>query len=160
MTPHGENMVGERIQAELDRLDMTQDDLAEAIGVAQQTVSKWINGVAEPRTKNLRAMEDVFDIDKGALNRIGDTPTGGATELLAELSALLDVMEGMLPDDVPGALGLLPALRHVVDKGRRAATVETDGEHVEALIERVQSLLEGLPTAAVPTQPFHGGERT
>lgn len=51
---------------------MTQEFVAEAVGVSRQAVSKWESGVSDPSTTNLMALAKLF----------GVTPE----ELLKELS--------------------------------------------------------------------------
>lgn len=41
---------------------LTQEQLAEKIGVSRQAVSKWENGLATPELENLRALCTVFQI--------------------------------------------------------------------------------------------------
>ena len=42
---------------------MTQEFVAEALGVSRQAVSKWESGAAEPSTANLLALAKLFDTD-------------------------------------------------------------------------------------------------
>ena len=41
---------------------MTQEFVAEAIGVSRQAVSKWESGKSDPSTTNLLALADLFGI--------------------------------------------------------------------------------------------------
>lgn len=41
---------------------LTQADLAEKLGVSQQTVSAWVKGVANPTADRMRRLEDEFGI--------------------------------------------------------------------------------------------------
>ena len=41
---------------------MTQEFVAEAIGVSRQAVSKWENGVSDPSTSNLLELAKLFQI--------------------------------------------------------------------------------------------------
>ncbi len=41
---------------------MTQEFVAEAIGVSRQAVSKWENGTSDPSTSNLIALAKLFDL--------------------------------------------------------------------------------------------------
>lgn len=41
---------------------MTQEFVAEAIGVSRQAVSKWENGSSDPSTSNLIALAKLFDV--------------------------------------------------------------------------------------------------
>ena len=41
---------------------MTQEFIAETIGVSRQAVSKWENGVSDPSTSNLLALAKIYDV--------------------------------------------------------------------------------------------------
>lgn len=42
---------------------ISQGDLAKAIGVSRQCVSKWELGINEPKVDKLESIAEVFDID-------------------------------------------------------------------------------------------------
>ena len=44
------------------RCKMTQEFVAEAIGVSRQSVSKWENGSADPSTSNLIALANLYGV--------------------------------------------------------------------------------------------------
>lgn len=44
------------------RYNMTQEFVAEQLGVSRQAVSKWESGKAEPSTANLLALAKLYDI--------------------------------------------------------------------------------------------------
>ena len=46
---------------------MTQEFVAEAIGVSRQAVSKWESGVSDPSTSNLIALARLFQVDPETL---------------------------------------------------------------------------------------------
>lgn len=48
---------------------MTQEQVAEAVGVSRQAVSKWENGTAEPSTSNLLALARLYGVDLNELLR-------------------------------------------------------------------------------------------
>ena len=48
--------LSENIRALRRRHGLTQEQLAEALGVSRQTVSKWENGTATPELEKLRAL--------------------------------------------------------------------------------------------------------
>ena len=54
--------LGETFKAQRTRCKMTQEFVAEKIGVSRQAVSKWENGSSDPSTTNLLALADLFDI--------------------------------------------------------------------------------------------------
>ena len=54
--------LGEALKAHRTRCKMTQEFVAEAIGVSRQAVSKWESGVSDPSTSNLIALAKLFGI--------------------------------------------------------------------------------------------------
>ena len=42
--------------------NLTQEQLAEALGISCQAVSKWENGVSDPSTSNLIALAKLFGL--------------------------------------------------------------------------------------------------
>jgi transcriptional regulator with XRE-family HTH domain len=58
---------------------LTQAELAEKLGVSQQTVSAWVNGVANPTTDRMRRLEDEFGIPMRSWAEMpGDGPKDAA----------------------------------------------------------------------------------
>ena len=62
--------IGQVIKNHRVRCNMTQEFLADRLGVSRQAVSKWESGASAPSTTNLMALAKVFD--------------GSAEELLKE----------------------------------------------------------------------------
>ena len=54
--------LGETIRTHRLRCQMTQEIVAEAIGVSRQAVSKWESGASDPSTSNLVALAKLFSI--------------------------------------------------------------------------------------------------
>ena len=54
--------LGEVIKQHREECKMTQEFVAEAIGVSRQAVSKWENGTSDPSTSNLIAIAKLFHI--------------------------------------------------------------------------------------------------
>ncbi len=54
--------LGEVIKAHRTRCKMTQEFVAEHLGVSRQAVSKWENGTSDPSTSNLLALSKLFGI--------------------------------------------------------------------------------------------------
>ncbi len=54
--------LGESIKEYRVERKMTQEFLAEHLGVSRQAVSKWENGTADPSTSNLLALAKLFGI--------------------------------------------------------------------------------------------------
>ena len=59
--------LGEALKAHRQQSGMTQEYVAEALGVSRQAVSKWENGSAEPSTSNLLALAKLYGVDPGDL---------------------------------------------------------------------------------------------
>ena len=53
-------MLAERIYSLRKERGLSQERLAEAVGVSRQTVSKWERGAAEPELEKLRALADAM----------------------------------------------------------------------------------------------------
>ena len=61
--------LGEVLKEYRQQSGMTQEYVAEALGVSRQAVSKWETGVAEPSTSNLLALAKLYGVDPGDLLR-------------------------------------------------------------------------------------------
>ena len=53
---------GERIRQGRETKGLTQEELAEVVGVSRQAVSKWENGTSDPSTSNLCALAKLYGI--------------------------------------------------------------------------------------------------
>ena len=54
--------LGETLKAHRTRCQMTQEFVAETLGVSRQSVSKWENGSSDPNTSNLIALSKLYKI--------------------------------------------------------------------------------------------------
>ena len=61
--------LGEVLRSHRERCKMTQELVAEKIGVSRQAVSKWESGAAEPSTSNLIKVARLYGIDPADLLR-------------------------------------------------------------------------------------------
>ncbi len=61
--------LGERLKENRTRCKMTQEFVAEALGVTRQAVSKWENGAADPSTANLIALAKLYGVPPEELLR-------------------------------------------------------------------------------------------
>jgi transcriptional regulator with XRE-family HTH domain len=52
-----------KLSAAIAQIGITQKELAERFGVAQQTVSNWVNGVSEPSASQLQELSRLSGID-------------------------------------------------------------------------------------------------
>ena len=61
--------LGEIVKQHRMKCNMTQEFVAETLGVSRQAVSKWENGTSAPSTTNLMAMAKLFGIETEDLLR-------------------------------------------------------------------------------------------
>ena len=54
--------LGERIASLRKKAGLTQEELAEKLGISPQAVSKWENGTSDPSTSNLFALAKLYGI--------------------------------------------------------------------------------------------------
>lgn len=54
--------LSEKLRENRVRCKMTQEFVAEAVGVSRQAVSKWENGISDPSTANLVALAKLYGI--------------------------------------------------------------------------------------------------
>ena len=59
--------LGEILKQHRMRCKMTQEFIAETLGVSRQAVSKWANGTTAPSTTNLMAMAKLFGVEAAEL---------------------------------------------------------------------------------------------
>ena len=59
--------LGEILKQHRMRCKMTQEFIAETLGVSRQAVSKWESGTAAPSTTNLMAMAKLFGVEAAEL---------------------------------------------------------------------------------------------
>ena len=61
--------LGETLKEHRMRCNMTQEFVAETVGVSRQAVSKWENGTSEPSTTNLCALAKLYNVPPEELLR-------------------------------------------------------------------------------------------
>lgn len=61
--------LGEVLRSHRERCHMTQEFVAQQVGVSRQAVSKWEQGASEPSTTNLVKLARIFDVDPADLMR-------------------------------------------------------------------------------------------
>ena len=59
--------LGEALKSHRLRCGMTQEFVAEQLGVSRQAVSKWENGTSDPNTSNLLALAKLYGISADEL---------------------------------------------------------------------------------------------
>ena len=62
--------LGEVLKEHRVRCKMTQEFVAESLGVSRQAVSKWETGTADPSTSNLLALAKLFGISAEELRSV------------------------------------------------------------------------------------------
>ncbi len=67
--------LGEALKEHRIRCHMTQEFVAEHLGVSRQAVSKWENGTSDPSTSNLLALAKLYGINAAELLKgVQETP--------------------------------------------------------------------------------------
>lgn len=61
--------LGEVVRARREACGMTQELVAQKLGVSRQAVGKWESGKSEPSTTNLMALAELFGTDAAELLR-------------------------------------------------------------------------------------------
>lgn len=57
-------MIGEKIKLLREKRGLTQEELAEKIGVSKSSISQWENGMKEPRMGMIQKVADLFGVTK------------------------------------------------------------------------------------------------
>ncbi len=74
-------MIGQNVLSLRTRKGLTQEELAQEIGVARQTVAKWESGEAIPDLVNATRMAEIFDISLDSLVHHDEEAIGGVVIL-------------------------------------------------------------------------------
>lgn len=70
--------LGEELKAQRLRCKMTQEFVADALGVSRQAVSKWENGTVDPSTSNLLALAKLYGMSaEELLKSVAHSKDGG-----------------------------------------------------------------------------------
>lgn len=72
---------------QIEDRDLTQVEVAEAIGVSQQTFNTWCRGLAIPRMGKIQALADYFGIPKSKL--VDEQPVEIADAIEVQLLAIM-----------------------------------------------------------------------
>lgn len=144
--PYKETVFTQTLQSALKDAGLSQQALASAVGVGQQTVSKWVTGLAMPRPEKIEVLERVLGVPKGKLGR-----AAGYAVILGEGGELSpqDIQSRILDMEVPALLDTLEIVskelryRLVEDSSRmlRAAydaEVNDGDEGVEAVTQKIK----------------------
>jgi transcriptional regulator with XRE-family HTH domain len=66
--------IGRPLRALLDERFLTHAELAQALGVHEQNVSRWVRNETGPQKRRLRAIAEYFDVAPASLVEHPDTP--------------------------------------------------------------------------------------
>lgn len=100
--------LSEKIYYYRKRLGKSQEELAEALGVSRQAVSKWETGESEPELAKLRALSAAFGVSVDALLSEDDPSEEPADPAVEEAPASGESAGGRTwVDALPGVLGRL-----------------------------------------------------
>ena len=85
--------LGQTVRLRREALGLGQEQLAAALGVRQQTVSRWEHGLAVPRPGRVVELARLLDVDPATLHRLaGYLPAAAAvpssSQVLERVSAL------------------------------------------------------------------------
>ena len=67
--------LGEVLKENRIKCQMTQEFVAEALGVSRQSVSKWENGTSDPNTSNLIALAKLYNVSAEDLIKSVEKPS-------------------------------------------------------------------------------------
>ena len=105
--------LGEQIRAAREAKNLSQEALAEQLGVSRQAVSKWENGTAAPQGANRAALIEILELDM-----ISETPAPQKRDILRWLGW---VVAGILL----AALILIAVFRNITGPGGADSVSET-----------------------------------
>ena len=72
--PEQAQSLGEALKAHRVGRNLTQEYVAEALGVSRQAVSKWENGTSDPSTANLMALAKLYGLSVDELLHQAQSP--------------------------------------------------------------------------------------
>ena len=79
----------EKIQRERKKMGLSQEKLAEKIGVSRQAITKWENGLASPELEKIVSLSECFKVSTDYL--LKDTFVGGAAKATVNVSVATTV---------------------------------------------------------------------
>lgn len=121
------NYIGARLKYLRKQDDITQQQLATAIGISKSTISMYENGNREPDFETLEKFADYFNVNMSTFFPSGEIPDyinqdPELTEYLEELRTrpemrmLFSVAKGASKADVEKAVAIIEALRKTEGK--------------------------------------------
>ena len=138
--------IGANIQATRQAAGLTQEQLAEAVGVSRQTVTKWESGETSPDLEHAAALADALGCTVDALANFDSAGTGiGAPPRGKYLFGSVKVGERgqiVIPKDAREVFGIRPGDKLVVlgEDGQGIALCKEDEfmAGVEAVMRAVR----------------------
>lgn len=101
------NEFGSGLQHARERAGMTQEQLASAVGVSQQSVAKWESGKSFPRHKALLSLVEILELPTELIHIVGDAfrrSSNMPTLTLSDDSDDLEITDPLMDlKDVPDA---------------------------------------------------------
>ena len=85
MAEHG---MGERIRRARENRGISQEKLAEYVGVSRQAVSKWEKDLAVPTPDNISRLEQALELEAGTMSAPTPAEEGVAAEKRRDKAAL------------------------------------------------------------------------
>jgi transcriptional regulator with XRE-family HTH domain len=67
ITPAGQPRIGTALRALLDERFLTHAELAQAIGVHEQNISRWVRNETGPQKKRVRQIAEYFGVEPASL---------------------------------------------------------------------------------------------
>ena len=78
------SLLGEAIRIRREELGLGQEDVAHALDVSQQAVSRWEKGMSLPRPTKIPQLADLLEVDSARLQRLaGYLPDGERSAVAA-----------------------------------------------------------------------------
>ncbi|MBQ8559350.1 MAG: helix-turn-helix transcriptional regulator [Tyzzerella sp.] len=96
--------LGENIREKRKELKLSQEYIAEQLGVSRQAVSKWETGQTDPTAKNLVELAQLFGITVSELVESGQLAQGNQSEKPAKNAVFRKNMEVMVASFYSGAV--------------------------------------------------------
>jgi transcriptional regulator with XRE-family HTH domain len=117
---------GDRLRARRVMMKMSQEELAEKLGVSFQQIQKYEKGINRLSAATMASVAEILDVDTGYFydeipktNRSGEIETPALTELALTLHGrrLIDAFLNLKNDKLRGAVA---DLAHVLARGKLA----------------------------------------
>lgn len=87
-------MLGERIKQQRKKCGLSQEKVAELVGVSRQAVTKWETGQSAPSTENLFKLAEIFGTTVDLLLNSGENAAGKSGRLKKNALTALIVLGG------------------------------------------------------------------